>query len=213
MRRYTEKNLRTVNFFMLISIAPRPAARSRRAGGRASPAHPRLGSALVGTRAGEPDAAALGADADCKHKGQAAPATGPGPQDHSRGAFASGQEYQLPAACPAHRLHPASLRPIRVRRCATPTRPPTNQCPQQELFSPSIGKPTPDSPTLTPPTTIFSNYHHPSCPGALSPSTPPISAVAYSSLSYYSCPQRRVGYRIALPTTTAANQRPRPLCA
>lgn len=80
LRRYTEKNLRTVNFFMLSSIAPRPAARSRRAGGRASLAHPRPGSARAGTRAGEPDAVALGADAGCKHKGQAARATGPDPR-------------------------------------------------------------------------------------------------------------------------------------
>lgn len=80
LRRYTEKNLRTVNFFMLSSIAPRPAARSRRAGGRASLAHPRPDSARAGTRAGVPDAVALGADAGCEHKGQASRATGPGPR-------------------------------------------------------------------------------------------------------------------------------------
>ena len=51
LHRYTEKYLHTVNFFMPSSIAPHPAARSRRSGGHASPAHPRLGSALAGMHA------------------------------------------------------------------------------------------------------------------------------------------------------------------
>lgn len=145
LRRYTEKNLRTVNFFMLCSIAPRPAARSRRARGHASP----HGASQVWVQrsvpAGARDSGAghggHGRGHRRRHKGQAAPATTARPrrsllplghrcpQLGEDQPNSSAQSVPLP---PINALRPAphsELAPIRVRRPGTPLAAPPHPTP------------------------------------------------------------------------------------
>lgn len=214
LRRYTEKNLRTVNFFMLSSIAPRPAARSRRAGGRASLAHPRPGSARAGTRAGEPDAVALGADAGCEHKGQASRATGPGPRIAPAAPSPPARSTSSRQSAPP--IDYAQRRADQTESASAPrlhAQPPISVHSKRSFLLQSHNPQwtTPPSPRPPPPPPISSSRP---AQGRRPRHRLQSAPVAHSSFSYYSCPRRTAQCGVTPPTSpptaTAANQRPRP---
>lgn len=99
----------------------------------------------------------------------------------------AGHRARAPGALPRRlRLRPGVPAPgSLLRPQTTPSATPTNQStllchayrpthqsvPAAGALSPSVGKPTPDSPTFIP----LTNHRKPSCPGALSPSLPQIN--------------------------------------
>ena len=186
LRRYTEKNLRTVNFFMLSSIARSPAARSRRAGGRASPTHPR--------RAGSgPLAGASGRGA--RHGG------------HRRGARAAGTKGR-----PSRPQRPGAQR-SRLLPPPPPPSPPGPACEDQPQAAPP---PAPRPRPLPPISARRSARPPPlrpirvCCPGLSPPSPPPPPPPPGPACEDL---PRGAPPLCAPPTATTANQNPPPLPA